>query len=46
MHKAGWSHRDISAGNLYYHEDHGKIGDLEYAKHISDSTTHLRTVGH
>ncbi|KAJ3780443.1 hypothetical protein GGU10DRAFT_380622 [Lentinula aff. detonsa] len=36
IHSAGWVHRDISDGNLYYYKerDIGLIGDLEYAKKV------------
>ncbi|KAJ3779845.1 hypothetical protein GGU10DRAFT_391420 [Lentinula aff. detonsa] len=36
IHSAGWVHRDISGGNLYYHKERniGLIGDLEYAKKV------------
>ncbi|KAJ3718230.1 hypothetical protein C8R42DRAFT_550433, partial [Lentinula raphanica] len=36
IHSAGWVHRDISGGNLYYykHRNVGLLGDLEYAKRI------------
>ncbi|KAI0649532.1 hypothetical protein C8Q79DRAFT_518486 [Trametes meyenii] len=30
-----WIHRDISSGNLLFHEGHGKLGDLEYAKEFN-----------
>ena len=38
MHKAGWVHRDLSAGNLYLYTDpvsgekRGLVGDFEFAK--------------
>ena len=38
IHKAGWVHRDLSAGNLYLYTDpvtgekRGLVGDLELAK--------------
>ncbi|KAJ3991450.1 hypothetical protein F5050DRAFT_1581390, partial [Lentinula boryana] len=47
IHSAGWVHRDISGGNLYYHEERktGLIGDLEYAKKVDDQSHHnVRTV--
>ncbi|KAI0671335.1 hypothetical protein C8Q78DRAFT_1078165 [Trametes maxima] len=30
-----WIHRDISSGNLLFHQGHGKLGDLEYAKEFN-----------
>ncbi|KAJ3780441.1 hypothetical protein GGU10DRAFT_321726 [Lentinula aff. detonsa] len=47
IHSAGWVHRDISGGNLYYHKERniGLIGDLEYAKKVDDQLHHnVRTV--
>lgn len=29
-----WVHRDISTGNVYYHNGFGLLGDLEYAKQM------------
>ncbi|GJE97411.1 hypothetical protein PsYK624_136280 [Phanerochaete sordida] len=44
MHKNGWVHRDISAGNVLIHDRRGKLSDVEYAKHKSDTTRHeIRT---
>ncbi|KAJ3744604.1 hypothetical protein DFH05DRAFT_1524227 [Lentinula detonsa] len=40
IHSAGWVHRDISGGNLYYYKDRGLIGDLEYAKKVEDQSHH------
>ncbi|KAJ3710136.1 hypothetical protein DFJ43DRAFT_1142763 [Lentinula guzmanii] len=42
IHFAGWVHRDISGGNLYYHKERniGLIGDLEYAKQVDDLSHH------
>ncbi|KAJ3994430.1 hypothetical protein F5050DRAFT_1896542 [Lentinula boryana] len=42
IHFAGWVHRDISGGNLYYHKERniGLIGDLEYAKKVDDQSHH------
>ncbi|KAJ3779779.1 hypothetical protein GGU10DRAFT_280300, partial [Lentinula aff. detonsa] len=42
IHSAGWVHRDISGGNLYYHKERniGLIGDLEYAKKVDDQSHH------
>ncbi|KAJ3780436.1 hypothetical protein GGU11DRAFT_730966 [Lentinula aff. detonsa] len=42
IHSAGWVHRDISGGNLYYHKERkiGLIGDLEYAKKVDDPSHH------
>ncbi|KAJ3711494.1 hypothetical protein C8R42DRAFT_688781 [Lentinula raphanica] len=38
IHSAGWVHRDISGGNLYYYKNRnvGLLGDLEYAKRVDD----------
>lgn len=45
IHKAGWVHRDISAGNIHYYRDRGLLGDLEYAKKMGTDATHeVRTV--
>ncbi|KAI0342412.1 hypothetical protein BDW22DRAFT_1357756 [Trametopsis cervina] len=39
MHKLGWMHRDISAGNiLVIGDDCAKIADLEYSKHVDDQS--------
>ncbi|KIK61031.1 hypothetical protein GYMLUDRAFT_260994 [Collybiopsis luxurians FD-317 M1] len=45
IHGAGWVHRDISSGNLYYCEERntGIIGDLEYAKFKTDHVGHPGT---
>ncbi|THH05725.1 hypothetical protein EW145_g4588 [Phellinidium pouzarii] len=44
MHGCGWVHRDISCGNVYYHDGHGRLGDLEYAKEkYSDGKHDVRT---
>ncbi|KAI0769548.1 hypothetical protein BC629DRAFT_791096 [Irpex lacteus] len=40
LHKSGWVHRDISAGNLLIVAGVVKISDLEYAKRMDDPTTH------
>ncbi|KAJ3745087.1 hypothetical protein DFH05DRAFT_1492214 [Lentinula detonsa] len=42
IHFAGWVHRDISGGNLYYHKERniGLIGDLEYAKKVDARSHH------
>ncbi|KAJ3762150.1 hypothetical protein EV360DRAFT_27893, partial [Lentinula raphanica] len=39
IHAAGWVHRDISGGNLYYYKGRnvGLLGDLEYAKLLTSS---------
>ncbi|KAL5496162.1 hypothetical protein ACEPAH_3079 [Sanghuangporus vaninii] len=45
IHGSGWVHRDLSSGNLYFYNERGLIGDLEYARR-KDSTTiahHMRT---
>ncbi|KAJ3711446.1 hypothetical protein DFJ43DRAFT_1008889, partial [Lentinula guzmanii] len=49
IHSAGWVHRDISDGNLYYHKERniGLIGDLEYAKKVEiQSHRNVRAVGY
>jgi len=43
MFLAGWVHRDISGGNILWYslngsEPRGILSDLEYAKHIDDTT--------
>ncbi|KAJ3763345.1 hypothetical protein EV360DRAFT_33772, partial [Lentinula raphanica] len=42
LHKAGWVHRDISGGNLYWYEEErvGLIGDFEYARVIKGDGHH------
>ncbi|KAI5115744.1 hypothetical protein M0805_002822 [Coniferiporia weirii] len=40
IHKAGWVHRDISCGNVYYYKGRGLLGDLEYAKRASSDAKH------
>ncbi|KAJ3733088.1 hypothetical protein DFJ43DRAFT_1117896, partial [Lentinula guzmanii] len=44
IHSAGWVHRDISDGNLYYYKERniGLIGDLEYAKKVDQSHRNVR----
>ena len=37
MHRAGWVHRDISAGNVLRCGRQGKIADLEYAKALNST---------
>jgi serine/threonine protein kinase len=45
MHAHGYVHRDISTGNIIYHDGHGKIADLEYAKDVGTGKGHeSRTV--
>ncbi|KAF8445707.1 hypothetical protein L210DRAFT_3723668, partial [Boletus edulis BED1] len=45
MHRAGWVHRDISAGNVLRCGHQGKIADLEYAKalNLSGESHDVRT---
>ncbi|KAL5496160.1 hypothetical protein ACEPAH_3077 [Sanghuangporus vaninii] len=44
IHGCGWVHRDISAGNLYFYDGRGLIGDLEFAKRKNTDLKHeLRT---
>ncbi|KAJ3782191.1 hypothetical protein GGU10DRAFT_335752 [Lentinula aff. detonsa] len=40
--KAGWVHRDISSGNVYWFDDDhtGLIGDFEYATRMTDRGRH------
>ncbi|KAI0084508.1 hypothetical protein BDY19DRAFT_1060215 [Irpex rosettiformis] len=45
MHKSGWVHRDISSGNILVVDGVVKISDLEYAKKMSDSTSHSERSG-
>ncbi|KAL5532038.1 hypothetical protein ACEPAF_5602 [Sanghuangporus sanghuang] len=45
IHGSGWIHRDISAGNVYYFDGRGLIGDLEYAKKITIDGTHQMRTG-
>ncbi|KAL5512617.1 hypothetical protein ACEPAG_3270 [Sanghuangporus baumii] len=45
IHGSGWIHRDISAGNVYYFDGRGLIGDLEYAKKITIDETHQMRTG-
>ncbi|KAJ3793702.1 hypothetical protein GGU11DRAFT_748665 [Lentinula aff. detonsa] len=42
LHKAGWVHRDISGGNIYWYEERqtGLIGDFEYARASTDQDRH------
>ncbi|KAJ3760773.1 hypothetical protein EV360DRAFT_39112 [Lentinula raphanica] len=42
IHKAGWVHRDISGGNVYWYqkEQVGLIGDFEYARVITGGAHH------
>ncbi|KAJ3737503.1 hypothetical protein DFJ43DRAFT_969352, partial [Lentinula guzmanii] len=42
LHSAGWVHRDINSGNVYWFDrDHtGLIGDFEYATRMSDRGQH------
>ncbi|KAJ3823101.1 hypothetical protein F5880DRAFT_1613185 [Lentinula raphanica] len=46
IHSAGWVHRDISGGNLYYYKERhaGILGDLEYAKRVNDDEPSNHTV--
>ncbi|KAL5479069.1 hypothetical protein ACEPAI_2357 [Sanghuangporus weigelae] len=45
MHESGWVHRDISAGNLFFYDGRGLIGDLEYAKLKGSFATHSMRTG-
>ncbi|KAL5485717.1 hypothetical protein ACEPAI_6758 [Sanghuangporus weigelae] len=45
IHKSGYVHRDISAGNVFYYEGRGLIGDLEYAKEMATDGTHQMRTG-
>ncbi|KAJ3985041.1 hypothetical protein F5890DRAFT_1216334 [Lentinula detonsa] len=42
LHTAGWVHRDISGGNVYWFNDEqiGLIGDFEYATRMTDRGHH------
>ncbi|KAJ4481873.1 hypothetical protein J3R30DRAFT_3236691, partial [Lentinula aciculospora] len=44
LHRAGWVHRDISGGNVYWYDNGirrtGLLGDFEYARAQTDSTLH------
>ena len=40
MHAHGYVHRDVSTGNIIFHEGHGKIADLEYAKEVGTGEAH------
>ncbi|KAJ4475571.1 hypothetical protein J3R30DRAFT_3405839 [Lentinula aciculospora] len=42
IHMAGWVHRDVSGGNIYWYDKRqkGLIGDFEYAKRRTDSNKH------
>jgi serine/threonine protein kinase len=45
MHEHGYVHRDVSTGNIIFHDGNGKIADLEYAKEIGRGEAHeVRTV--
>ncbi|KAE9396579.1 hypothetical protein BT96DRAFT_922045, partial [Gymnopus androsaceus JB14] len=46
LHNAGWVHRDLSAGNVYWYAEgsRGLLGDFEYAKLRTNNTAHeIRT---
>ncbi|KAE9389531.1 hypothetical protein BT96DRAFT_834726 [Gymnopus androsaceus JB14] len=46
LHNAGWVHRDLSAGNVYWYAEgsRGLLGDFEYAKLRANNTAHeIRT---
>ena len=46
LHRYGWVHRDISAGNVLLVDGQLKLMDFEYAKHEDDKSHHdVRTVG-
>ena len=38
MHKLGWIHRDVSAGNIMVFSNTVKIADFEYAKEMDKET--------
>lgn len=44
MHKSGWVHRDLSAGNIIIVGGRGKITDLEYATREGQQGRAGRTV--
>ena len=44
LYLAGWTHRDVSAGNIIVIKDgrnrpRGKLSDLEYAKEFTDESS-------
>ncbi|KAL5526061.1 hypothetical protein ACEPAG_7399 [Sanghuangporus baumii] len=45
IHKSGYVYQDISAGNVFYYEGRGLIGDLEYAKEMATDGTHQTRTG-
>ncbi|GJE95027.1 hypothetical protein PsYK624_112060 [Phanerochaete sordida] len=45
LHKCGWVHRDISAGNVLIVDGVAKLADVEYAKRETDDTTHSVRTG-
>jgi serine/threonine protein kinase len=46
MHECSYVHRDISTGNILFHNGQGKLSDLEYAKEITatEDAYEVRTV--
>ncbi|GJE95060.1 hypothetical protein PsYK624_112390 [Phanerochaete sordida] len=40
LHRYGWVHRDISYGNVLRVKEYTKITDIEYAKEVSETSTH------
>ncbi|KAL5525380.1 hypothetical protein ACEPAF_9250 [Sanghuangporus sanghuang] len=45
IHGAGWVHRDLSVGNLYFYDGRGLIGDFEYAKCKNSDVEHEELTG-
>ncbi|KAI6140072.1 hypothetical protein EDD17DRAFT_1499862, partial [Pisolithus thermaeus] len=45
LHSVDWVHRDTSASNVLRWGQIGKLGDLEYAKHVDSITSHEARMG-
>ncbi|KAF8875303.1 hypothetical protein BD779DRAFT_1563813 [Infundibulicybe gibba] len=47
LHRLGYVHRDISSGNILFHEGRGRLSDLEFCRPFSEPGAHdVRAVGH